>query len=95
MWDDICEGCALCCYERTVSEDHVIIDLSSPCRFLDEATKRCTVYKDRTRLNKSCSRLTPLHAMFSSCLPPSCAYIRWAEDHHIRFRKGKEMVLES
>ena len=94
MWDDICRRCALCCYERTVTEDSVIIDLTSPCRYLDTETKLCTVYDERLKKNGRCNRLTPFHAMFSSALPPACAYVSWAEHHGIRFRKGKEMILE-
>ena len=95
MWDDICMRCALCCYERTVTPEEVIIDLASPCRYLDEKTKLCTIYDQRLRINKRCNKLSPIHAMLSSSIPPSCAYIAWAENHHIRFRKGREMVLEN
>ena len=94
MWDDICARCALCCYERTITPDEVIIDLSSPCQYLDEDSRLCTVYDDRFTICPRCNKLSLFHAMFSSSLPPSCAYIAWAEKHHIRFRKGRAMVLE-
>ena len=45
-WDDVCDCCGMCCYEREVDEyGDVAVDLSAPCEFLDESTRRCSVYE--------------------------------------------------
>ncbi len=92
-WDDICSRCGLCCHEKTIYPDVLEIDLSEPCSFYDGNTHLCTVYEDRFRKCPRCERVTPLKAAFSRSLPPSCAYIRWAERHHIRFCRPLGMVL--
>ena len=57
-WEDICRRCSLCCYERTSFPGEVVIDKSSPCRFLDVSTGLCSVYADRFRLCPECSKVT-------------------------------------
>lgn len=76
-WDDICACCGLCCYEREVDKfGDVAVNLSAPCEFLDEETRRCTVYDSRFVECGRCHRLTPRVALFGEHLPPSCAYVR-------------------
>ena len=76
-WDDICDCCGMCCYEREVDEcGDVAVDLSAPCEFLDESTRRCSVYENRFDKCERCCRLTPRIALFGDHLPPSCAYVR-------------------
>lgn len=76
-WDDVCDCCGMCCYEREVDEyGDVAVDLSAPCEFLDESTRRCTVYENRFDKCERCCRLTPRIALFGDHLPPSCAYVR-------------------
>ena len=76
-WEDICEQCGLCCYERVVYDDgHTEIDLSAPCEYLDAETGRCTVYRSRLRTCEDCHKVTLRVAMSKEFLPPSCAYRR-------------------
>ena len=76
-WDGICDCCGLCCYEREIDEfGNVAVDLSAPCEYLDEATRRCAVYENRFAEWGRCHRLTPCVALFGNHLPPSCAYVR-------------------
>ena len=76
-WDDVCDRCGLCCYEREVGEDgSVAVDLSAPCEFLDAETNLCRVYERRFELCPRCRRVTPATALFANHLPSSCAYLR-------------------
>ena len=93
-WEDICSNCGLCCHEKAVSKDFLII-FESVCDFYDEKNKRCSVYDERFDKCDRCLKITPLRAAFASYLPSSCAYVLWAKRHHIRFRKDKEVVLSS
>ena len=93
-WEDICRRCSLCCYERTSFPSEVVIDKSSPCRFLDVSTGLCSVYADRFRLCPECSKVTLWDAVAGDALPPGCAYIEWARRHHIRLRRDKRAVVE-
>lgn len=76
-WEDLCHGCGACCYEKEEGEDGVVyIDFHRPCPYLDEVTKRCTVYEKRFKVCKECSRLGARHALFASWLPPDCGYVK-------------------
>ena len=93
-WEDICRRCGLCCFSRTVYPDEVVVDLASPCSFLDADTRLCTVYGERFDLCAECTKVTPLTAILGTSLPPSCAYIEWARKWHIRLRHDKPMTVE-
>ena len=92
-WEDICDRCSLCCYEKAVWDDVLVVDLSRPCEFLDTETHLCTVYEDRFRKCGRCCRVHPFRAIFSPALPQSCAYVRWAEKFHVRLCDKRELVL--
>lgn len=92
-WEDICRRCGLCCFSRTIYPDEVVVDLSSPCSFLDTATLLCTVYEERFDICSECTKVTPLTAILGTSLPPSCAYIEWARRHRIRLRHDKPMAV--
>lgn len=94
-WEDICRKCALCCHEKVVFPDSILIDLDSPCEHLDKETGLCSVYDRRQSACSRCMKVTPLRAMFASYLPPVCAYAEWAERHHIRFVRKREMIFTS
>ena len=53
-WDDICDCCGMCCYEREVDEyGDVAVDLSAPCEFL-VGSEMCI--RDR----RLCARVSPI-----------------------------------
>ena len=80
-WEEICEGCGLCCHERLVYDDgHMEIDLSAPCEFLDADTNRCSVYESRFRDCPDCHKVTLWVALSRDMLPPTCAYRRLFDD---------------
>ncbi len=94
-WEDICTRCGLCCHEKVVLPDCLLIDMDAACSFYDRETGLCTVYEDRFNACPRCLKVTPLRAMAADYLPPSCAYVRWAERHHLRFARKREMVIKS
>ena len=74
-WDDLCTQCGQCCYRRDRVQGELVIDRSSPCRFLDTETQLCTVYESRLSTCANCKRLTVFHALFSPYLPDDCGYV--------------------
>lgn len=93
-WEDICKRCGLCCHERTVYPDALVIFRCAPCIHFEESTSLCTVYGERFKVCKDCSKMTLFKAMFDDSIPQSCAYAEWARQHHLRFAKEKPMVIE-
>lgn len=76
-WENLCERCGLCCYERTVCDDgEMTIDLNAPCEFLDVETNLCTVYPERFDRCPACTKITLRMAASKYFLPPTCAYRR-------------------
>ena len=81
-WEALCRRCGFCCYEKRYTARGMVVDLRSPCRFLQEDTKLCTVYERRFAVCPECRRMTLFHALFCSYLPADCGYVR-------RFRKWR------
>lgn len=76
-WEDVCDRCGLCCYEREISDDGVqAVNLSAPCEFLDTECNLCTAYEDRFVLCDRCHKITPRDVLSRYTLPPTCAYKR-------------------
>jgi len=94
-WEALCSNCGLCCHEKVVSGDFLLIDTSAPCSFYDAKSKRCKVYSERFEKCSRCRKVTPFKAAFADYLPSSCAYVCWAKSHHLRFRREKEVVIGS
>jgi uncharacterized cysteine cluster protein YcgN (CxxCxxCC family) len=82
QWEKVCLKCGICCYEKENQRCRVIIDLSKPCEYLNEETKRCTIYKKRFQICKNCEKVTLFHALFSRYLPSTCGYVK-------KYRKWK------
>lgn len=94
-WEKLCSGCGLCCHEKVITENLLLIDTSSACEFYDSESRLCTVYDRRFEKCPRCLKMTLFRAMFADYLPPTCGYVRWARAHHIRFCREKECVLEN
>ena len=75
-WESLCRRCGLCCYEKEERDGGVFIDYDSPCRFLDESTRLCTVYESRFKRCSDCRKMTIFHALFVSYLPRECGYVQ-------------------
>lgn len=93
-WEDICLRCGLCCHEKVVTPEFLVVDTRRCCEYLDTENNSCNVYSKRFVSCSRCRKVGLLKAMFSPSLPSSCGYVLWARQHHIRFAKKRETVLE-
>lgn len=94
-WEYICSNCSLCCHEKIVLSDMLVIDPDKACQYLSKDTGLCTVYKTRFKTCSRCMKVNPFRVMFSPALPPVCSYVRLFEHYHIRFVKKREMILSN
>ena len=92
-WEEKCDRCGLCCHEKVLYGDQLVIDLDSWCEFFDPKTKQCTVYAERFVRSVRCKKMTRLRAMFAPYLAPSCAYVEWARQKGLRFAKDRHLRL--
>ena len=75
QWEALCDGCARCCLHKLQDEDDGRIYYTSVrCRYLLEASCRCSDYPNRTRLMPNCMQLSPGVMADLDWLPPTCAY---------------------
>ena len=77
--ESLCRRCARCCYEKVILDGHVFT-LRSPCRFLDETSRRCRVYPERHEKNPRC--LTVEQGIEWGVFPADCPYVRDLPDYH-------------
>ena len=75
-WEALCRHCGLCCYVKEIRGFSAAPNYSRPCRFLNEKTRLCTVYKRRFEVCRECRRMTLYHAFFVRWLPDACGYVR-------------------
>ncbi len=74
-WDDLCNRCGKCCFERYVARDgYVFINYSAPCEFLNLDTHLCTVFPERFRVCSHCGKVNLWVVLFNDSLPLDCAY---------------------
>jgi uncharacterized cysteine cluster protein YcgN (CxxCxxCC family) len=73
-WEDLCQQCGRCCFEKFENEDGTIFFTSTPCRYLDVVTRQCKVYERRFEINPDCIGLTPDLVRSLNWLHDKCAY---------------------
>ena len=77
-WEEICEHCGRCCYEKYEYRGKVFY-ADKPCQYLDLETKHCRIYEQRSELNPECAHLTP-ELIPTGILPADCPYMTRLKD---------------
>lgn len=79
-WESLCDGCAKCCLQRFEEvESREIRFTNVCCRYLDQATCRCSDYPNRSSNVTDCVGVTPAILRDPYWLPSTCAYRLLAE----------------
>jgi uncharacterized cysteine cluster protein YcgN (CxxCxxCC family) len=73
-WEDVCNRCGLCCFEKSVDLKGRFFTTRVPCRHLDIVTRECRVYQKRLDVGEGCIKLTPRIVRKADWLPAGCAY---------------------
>ena len=75
QWESLCDGCAKCCLHKLEDADSGEIHYTKVrCRYLDEASCRCSDYSRRSVLVPNCIALSPDNTRELDWLPGTCAY---------------------
>lgn len=75
QWEQICDGCGLCCLIRLEDEDSGVYHFTNlACRLFDIETCQCRDYVHRLQSVPECIQLLPLDPDKIDLMPPSCAY---------------------
>jgi len=78
-WEEICQRCGRCCYEK-LDDRGKIIYTRIPCDRYDPETRLCTVYDNRSQLRPDCLPLTP-EVVAAGFLPADCPYVVGVENY--------------
>jgi uncharacterized protein len=74
-WESLCDGCGKCCLMKYEDDETNELHFTSiACKLLDDATCRCSDYKNRMEKVDICVKLTPKVVATVDWLPDSCAY---------------------
>ena len=76
--EDRCLKCGRCCYYKVVVDGRIVYT-PYPCKHLDTATKLCTIYSDRHRINQDC--LTVEEGIRLGVFPADCPYVKDREGY--------------
>ncbi|MFO7578302.1 MAG: YkgJ family cysteine cluster protein [Pelovirga sp.] len=76
-WEAVCRRCGRCCHEKIIYHGTVHYT-RTPCRYLDQQTSNCRVYRERETLQPECVRLTP-EIVRAGMLPPDCPYLAFVD----------------
>ena len=79
-WEDLCDGCGLCCVIRFEDEDSGdVIPTRVHCKLFDPQACSCSDYANRNAQVPDCIKLTPNNIEQLGWMPKSCAYRRLHE----------------
>jgi hypothetical protein len=73
-WETICRHCGRCCFEKIEDDDGAIFFTSTPCRYLDVASRECVIYERRFEINPACMKLTEELVRNLNWLHDGCGY---------------------
>ena len=80
-WESLCDGCGRCCLKKIQDEETTELYWTRvACRYLDEATCKCTNYTQRSKLVPSCLNVKEMYRQNTDWMPSTCAYRLRAED---------------
>jgi uncharacterized cysteine cluster protein YcgN (CxxCxxCC family) len=83
-WEALCDGCAKCCLHRFEDQETREIQFTNVCcRYLDQATCRCTDYPNRSVNVPDCVSVTPEILKDPYWLPETCSYRLLAEGREL------------
>lgn len=76
QWESLCDGCAKCCLHKLEdADDGTVYYTKVRCRYLDEASCRCSDYPNRSTLVPHCIDLRDVSDVRElQWLPSTCAY---------------------
>lgn len=73
-WENLCERCGLCCFEKYEDEAGTIFFTQTPCRYFDVITRGCRIYARRFEINPNCVKLTEKLVRQLTWLHDGCGY---------------------
>jgi uncharacterized protein len=76
-WEDVCNRCGKCCYEKLDLGGGLIQYTDEPCAHLDTETNLCKVYERRHEVQPDCISLTADLVRYIHWLPEDCAYVEY------------------
>jgi len=76
--EDLCRKCGRCCYAKLLLDDEIVF-LPYPCPYLDEHSRRCTIYPRRHEVNPEC--LTLEEGISIGVFPADCPYVANLKDY--------------
>lgn len=79
-WEDLCQRCGRCCYEKIEYAGRVYYT-NTPCDKLDQETSLCTVYDNRLEEKAECIPLT-FESLQHGILPEDCPYVSEIPDYN-------------
>jgi uncharacterized protein len=94
-WEDICDRCGLCCFEKIENDHGTVFFTSTPCRYLDVETRLCKIYERRFEINPECVRLTPKMVETLHWLHEGCAYMKALGRKSTRISRKSAKLINS
>ncbi|MRR53270.1 MAG: YcgN family cysteine cluster protein [Deltaproteobacteria bacterium] len=73
-WEDLCEKCGICCFEKIENDNGTIFFTATPCRYLDVVTRECKIYPRRFEIYPECVQLTETLVQKLNWLHDDCGY---------------------
>ncbi|MCF6180380.1 MAG: hypothetical protein L3J63_13495 [Geopsychrobacter sp.] len=73
-WEDRCQRCGECCFEKKIDKQGTVHTTAVPCRFLDIHSRNCRIYSQRLQAEEDCIKLAPDLLLELDWLPENCAY---------------------
>ena len=88
----IVAGVAAAAVTKKVEYRGLVYYTDMPCKYLDQGTRLCTIYRRRKSLNPECAILTPA-LIRAGILPEQCPYLAHVEGGRGTPRHIRELPL--